>query len=122
MTLVNGMTVTISSVNGMKGLNTNRYIVTGISGSTFKLYDTFGNPVDTTSLGTYTSGGQLDVISYPQTAPVLNATTGQVITPGSPAGLQLDIGYEGLTLGTGVVGSSGNILFWEAFYATPTGW
>lgn len=46
-TLVNGMTVTISGVNGMRGLNTNRFIVSGISGSsgsqTFNLYDTFGN-------------------------------------------------------------------------------
>lgn len=122
MTLVNGMTVTISGVQGMSGLNTNRFIVTGISGSTFKLYDTFGNPVDTTALGTYTSGGQLDVISYPPTAPVLNPVTGQVITPGSPAGLQYDIGYQGLTLGTGVVGASTNVLWWEASYATPTGW
>lgn len=122
MTLVNGMTVTISGVVGMSGLNTNRFIVSQISGSTFKLFDTFGNPVSTVALGTYVSGGQLDVISYPPTAPVLNPVTGQVITPGSPAGLQLDIGFEGITLGTAVVGASTNVLFWEAFYATPTGW
>jgi len=113
---------------GMTGLNTNRFIVsqlTIVGGGptyTFKLYDTFGNPVDTTALGTYVSGGQLDVISYPPTAPVLNSVTGQVITPGSPAGLQLDIGYEGITLGTSVVGSSTNVLFWEAFLQTPTGY
>lgn len=128
MTLVNGMTVTISGVVGMTGLNTNRFIVsqlTIVGGGptyTFKLYDTFGNPVDTTALGTYVSGGQLDVISYPPTAPVLNSVTGQVITPGSPAGLQLDIGYEGITLGTAVVGASTNVLFWEAFLQTPTGY
>lgn len=122
MTLVNGMTFTISGVNGMSGLNTNRFVVAGISGTSFNLYDTFGNPVDTTALGTYTSGGQLDVISYPPTAPVLNSVTGQVITPGSPAGLQYDIGYAGVTLGTGVMGSSNDVLFWEAFYSTPTGW
>lgn len=124
--LVNGMTVTISSVVGMTGLNTNRFIVTAISGSTgsqtFKLYDTFGNPVDTTALGTYVSGGQLDVISYPPTAPVLDSVTGQVITPGQPAGNQHDTGYAGVTLGTGVVGSANDVLFWEAFYSTPTGW
>lgn len=126
MVLANGMTVTISGVNGMTGLNTNRFIVSNISGSTgsqtFSLYDTFGNPVDTTALGTYVSGGQLDVISYPPTAPVLNPVNGQVIVPGAPAGLQLDTGYEGVTLGTGVVGSNNDVLFWEAFYATPTGW
>lgn len=122
MTLVNGMTVTISGVNGMTGLNTNRFIVSGLSGTTFNLYDTFGNPVNTTALGTYTSGGQLDVISYPPTAPVLNPINGQVLVPGAPAGLQYDIGYEGVTLASGVLGSNGDVLFWEAFYSTPTGW
>ncbi len=122
MTLVNGMTVTISGVVGMTGLNTNRFIVAQLSGTTFALYDTFGNPVDTTALGTYVSGGQLDVISYPPTAPVLNPVTGQVITPGNPAGLQLDIGFEGVLLQSGVLGANGNVLFWEAFYSTPTGW
>lgn len=122
MTLVNGMTFTISSVVGMKGLNTNRFVVAGITGTSFSLYDTFGNPVDTTALGTYVSGGQIDVISYQPTAPVLNSVTGQVITPGSPAGLQYDTGYEGVILGTGVVGASTNVLWWEAFYSTPTGW
>lgn len=124
--LVNGMTVTISGVIGVTGLNTNRFIVSSISGATgsqtFKLYDTFGNPVDTTALGTYVSGGQLDVISYPPTAPVLNPVNGQVIVPGSPAGLQYDTGYQGMTLGTGVVGASTNVIFWEAFFSTPTGW
>lgn len=120
MTLVNGMTVTISGVVGCTNLNTNRFVVSGISGSTFTLYDTFGNPV--AAVGTYVSGGQLDVISYPPTAPVLNSITGQVVTPGSPAGLQYDKGYEGLTLGTGVMGSSNDVLYWEAFLETPTGY
>lgn len=126
MVLANGMTVTISGVNGMSGLNTNRFVVTAISGSTgsqtFVLYDTFGNPVDTTSLGTYVSGGELDVISYPPTAPVLDPVTGQVLIPAKPAGLQLDTGFAGVTLGTGVVGANTDVLFWEAFYSTPTGW
>lgn len=121
-TLANGMTVTISGVVGMTGLNTNRFIVSGISGSTFTLYDTFGNPVDTTALGTYSSGGQCDLISYPATAPTINATTGQITAPGLPAGLQYDTGYRGVTLGTGVVGSAADVLYWEAFYSTPTGW
>lgn len=122
LTLVNGMIVTISGVGGMTQLNTNRYVVAGISGSTFKLYDLFGNPVDTSSFGTYTSGGTVNQISYPPTAPVLNATTGQVITPGQPAGNQYDIGYQGVILGTGVVGASTNVIWWEAFLQTPTGW
>jgi hypothetical protein len=128
MTLVNGMTVTISGVLGMTGVNTNRFIVSNLTivgggpTYTFTLYDTFGNPFSTVGLGTYVSGGELDVISYPPTAPVLNPVNGQVLIPGAPAGLQLDIGYEGVILGTSVVGASTNTLFWEAFFATPTGW
>lgn len=128
MVLANGMTVTISGVNGMTGLNTNRFIVSGLSGSTgsqtFNLYDTFGNPVNTTALGTFTSSpnAQLDVISYPPTAPTLNPVNGQVLIPGSPAGLQYDTGYQGVTLGSGVLGANGDVLFWEASYSTPTGW
>lgn len=122
LTLANGMTFTMSGVVGTTGLNTNRYIVAGLAGTSFNLYDTFGNPVDTTSLGTYVSGGQMDVISTPPTAPVLNSVTGQVITPGAPAGLQYDTGYAGVTLGTGVVGASTNVLFWEAYLNTPTGY
>ncbi len=127
LNLANGMTVTISGVVGMTQVNTNRYIVAnytagGGTTATFSLYDLFGNPVDTTAFGTYSSGGIVNQISYPPTAPVLNASTGAVITPGQPAGNQYDIGYMGIILGTGVVGASTNVLFWEAFYSTPTGW
>lgn len=127
LNLANGMTVTISSVVGMQQVNTNRYIVANyVAGAgttaTFSLYDLYGNPVDTSAFGTYVSGGIINQISYPPTAPVLNASTGAVITPGQPAGNQYDIGYEGIILGTGVVGASTNVLFWEAFYSTPTGW
>ncbi len=120
--LENGMTVTISNVVGMTQLNTNRYIVANVSGATFSLYDLFGHPVNTTAFGTYVSGGIVNQISYPPTAPVLNSLTGQVITPGQPAGLQYDIGYEGVILGSGVVGANTNVMWWEAFYSTPTGW
>ena len=122
MALANGMTFTISGVNGMKNLNTNRFVVAGLSGTTFNLYDTFGNAVDTTSFGTYVSGGQMDVISYPPTAPTLDPVTGQVLVQGNPAGNQYDIGYQGVTLGTGVVGSNNDVLYWEAFLETPTGY
>lgn len=122
LTLVNGMTITISGVVGMTQLNTNRYIVAGISGSTFQLYDLFGNPVDTTAFGTYVSGGIVNEISYPATASVLDPVTGQVLTPGQPVGNQFDIGYAGVILGTGVVGSAADVLYYEAFLQTPTGW
>src|ERR1700722_18792074 len=100
-------------------------VIFGATGSqTFNLYDTFGNPVNTTALGTFTTSpnAQLDVISYPPTAPILNPVNGQVLIPGSPAGLQYDMGYEGLTLGSAVLGANGNVLWWEAIWQTPTGW
>lgn len=119
--LENGMTVTISGVAGMIQLNTNRYVVAGVSGATFQLYDLFGNPVNTTAFGTWTSGGIVNQISYPASAPVLGAN-GQVVTPGQPAGNQYDIGYQGVILGTGVIGDSGDLIWWEAFTETPTGY
>ncbi len=127
LTLTNGMTITLSGINGMKNLNTNRFIVSGLSGAgpyTFNLYDTFGNPVNTSAFGSFATSpnAQLDIISYPPTAPVLDPVNGQVIVPGAPAGLQLDTGYAGVTLGTGVVGSNNDVLYWEAFLETPTGY
>ena len=122
LALTNGMTLTVSNVVGMTQLNTNRYVVAGLSGTTFSLYDTFGNPVDTTAFGTYVSGGILNQISYPPTAAVVSPVTGQVTAPGNPAGNQYDIGFEGVILGTGVVGASTNVIWWEAITQTPTGW
>src|ERR1700733_94844 len=111
--VANGDTITISGVNGMTGLNSNRYIVTGLSGDAFKLYDTFGNPVNTISSGSFTSSPSalIDIISYPALGPVLNTVTGQVITPAQPAGNQYDTGWEGVTLGTGVMGASTNVIW-----------
>lgn len=127
LTLANGMTITISSVVGMTQVNTQRYIVGNFAAGggttgTFSLYDLFGNPVNTLGFGTYVSGGVVNQISYPPTAPVLNATTGAVITPGQPAGNQYDIGYQGIYLGGSVLGANTNVLFWEAWTETPTGW
>lgn len=104
--LVNGDTVTISSVVGMPQVNTNRYIVQGISGNTFKLYDLFGNPVDATGFGTYVSGGEVNLIS----------------TPTTPPGLVYDTGSEGIILGTSLFIAAADVFYWEAFYQTPTGW
>lgn len=121
LTLVNGMTVTISGVVGMTQLNTNRYIVAGISGSTFQLYDLFGNPVDTSAFGTYSSGGIVNQISYPATAPTIGSN-GQITAQGNPPGNQYDAGLQGMILGTSLVGSSTNVIYWEAWSETPTGW
>lgn len=117
-----GDTITISSVVGMVQVNTQRYIISVVDANSFRLYDLYGNPVNSSAYGTYVSGGIANRISTPSIAPVLNATTGQVITPGLPPGDFYDLGFAGITLGTGVVGSSNDVLYWEAFFATPTGW
>jgi spore coat protein U-like protein len=127
-TFVNGDIVTISGVAGMTQLNTNRYVVANASGSSFSLYDLFGNPVDSTGYGTYVAapggfpGGFANCISTPPTAPVLNALTGAVVTPGGPPGNFYDIGSAGLTLGYSLFNTSADTWYWEAFYQTPTGW
>lgn len=52
----------INDVVGMTGLNGRRFVAAGVSGSTFQLHDIDGNPVNTTTFGTYTSGGRLNRI------------------------------------------------------------
>ncbi len=61
-----GMTVTISKVVGMHQLNGCRFIVANLDtdAKTFQLYDIRYNPVDTSSFGTYLSGGEINIISY----------------------------------------------------------
>lgn len=119
--LANGMTITISGVNGVTNVNGNRFIVSGLSSTNFNLYDTFGNAV--TAAGTFTSSPNAiaNQISYPPTAPILNPVNGQIITPAQPAGNQYDIGYEGLFLGSAALGQNGDVLWWEAIEQTPTG-
>lgn len=67
-TLSNGDWIFIESVGGMTNFNGLTWIVTGVSGSDFSVTDLFGNPVDTTSFPTYTSGGNLSRI-YTVVAP-----------------------------------------------------
>ena len=101
-----GDTVTISAVVGMVQLNQNRYKITVIDANSFSLSDLFGNPVNSSAYGTYVSGGIANKIS----------------TNSTPPGNQYDTGYAGVTLGTGVVGSASDVLYWEAFLETPTGY
>lgn len=131
LTLVNGMTVTMSGINGMTGINGQRFIISNLTlvsegpTYTFTLYDLFGNPFSTVGLGTMTTSpnAMINEISYPPTAPVLNPVNGQVITPGQPAGNQYDQGYYGISIGTGVYNSSSDTqLYFQAWSSTPTGW
>lgn len=49
--------VYITGVNGMTQLNGNYYIVHARTNGTVTLYDLFGNPIDSTAYGAWTSGG-----------------------------------------------------------------
>jgi hypothetical protein len=53
----NGAWVFISSVNGMTELNGNTYVIGGVAGNQFSLFDVYGNPVDATAFSPYVSGG-----------------------------------------------------------------
>lgn len=68
--LAPGMTVTISGVVGMHQVNFQRYIIGSLDteSRTFRLYNSRGQPVDTTSFNAYVSGGQLNIVSYPAQA------------------------------------------------------
>jgi len=53
----NGDWIVISGVVGMVLLNGNTFIVAGVTTNTYTLTDLFGNVINTTSYGTYVSGG-----------------------------------------------------------------
>ena len=65
-----GMTITISGVQGMYQVNDKRYIVASLNteAQTFKLYNLYFLPVDTTGFSPYISGGQINIVSYPPPA------------------------------------------------------
>lgn len=103
----NGDIVTLSGIVGTTQLNTIRVSVVVKDADEFYLYDLFGNPIDTTAMGTYVSGGQCNLIS--------SATT-------TPVGLQLDEGAAGIILGTSLFRNNADVFYWEATLETPTGW
>ena len=53
----NGDEVFLYSVGGMTQVNGRSFVVTNKTTNTFELYDSFGNAVDTSGFGAYTSGG-----------------------------------------------------------------
>lgn len=64
--VADGMTVTISHVQGMIDVNDNRYIIGSFDpdAQTFQMYDYNGIAVDTTNYRPYFAGGQINIISY----------------------------------------------------------
>ena len=107
--LSNNDRVVITKVIGSMAaqVNNQTYVVRVVSPTTFSLYDVYGIPV--TILGAYTSSGQVTKI-----CPLL----GDVTRPVSPAvPHQAIIDYPPvyrLLLGTSVIGSAGNVIFFEA--------
>lgn len=95
-------TVTISGVVGMPQINTLRGVIQSIVDA-----DNFTVNINTTSFGSYVSGGQANVI------------TG--IPPFTQAGYQIfntpqrNNGFIGVTLGVDVIGGKGDILLITAF-------
>lgn len=58
----------VSGVGGMTQLNGNTYAVTRLSATTYSLQDVYGNDIDTTAFGAFTSGGTVARI-YTLTTP-----------------------------------------------------
>ena len=71
----NGDEVAISGVGGMTELNGRNFKVNNVTANTFELQDMSGTDFDTTSLGTYTSGGTAAKIYEVSTSFSINATT-----------------------------------------------
>ena len=94
-TYANGDWIFIVGVGGMTQLNGNTYIVAGASGGSFQLHDLQGHPVNSTTFGTYTSGGtasryytvttpyaaiDLPYLKFAQSADVMSLTCSNPIT------------------------------------------
>ena len=93
---VSGTTrIIITKLAGAVGsiLNNFEYVVQVLSGTTAALYDVFGVPVN--NLATYTSGGQATL-----EGPSLGIVNSQPV--------------YGLTLGTAVMGASGDVIYFQA--------
>jgi hypothetical protein len=61
-TYVDGDWVLLTGIGGTVQLNDRYFVIESISGSQLTVFDTYGNPVDSTNYGTYTSGGQTNKI------------------------------------------------------------
>jgi len=105
--LVDGFTVTFSSVGGMTQLNGNTYYVVRVNNTQFDLYTSYTllTAVDGTGFGTYTSGGLATGGQTP--LPFLDTTTRYIIEPRPQ--FSTGVGAEGTpvrTLGINVVSLS----------------
>jgi hypothetical protein len=97
------------SDRGMGALNNNRYKIVVLSATTFSLKDVItGEPIDTTAMTAYVSGGRITLethvisLNNPQVTPYSN------LNPYDPNPFQYDPITYRLTAGTSVMGSDGD--------------
>jgi hypothetical protein len=89
-------------------LNNYTWVVRVLSATTFALYDTFGIPI--TTVGTYTSGGQVTKVS-PQLGDPL-----QPVSPAYPHSAIIDYPpLVQLNLGTAIMGADNDIIYFTAW-------
>lgn len=63
----NGDWVNIVDVNGMPQVNNQTYVIGGATTTSFELFDVYGNEINSTTFGTYLSGGTISKIFTLQT-------------------------------------------------------
>lgn len=63
----NGTRLQLSSIVGMTQLANREVVVTNQTANTFELYDSDGNPIDTTNYGTFTSGDMAQILEVTTT-------------------------------------------------------
>lgn len=99
--------------HGMPQLDGNTYGITVLTSTTFSLYDiSTGDAINSTAYGVYVSGGRVNMVSRvislnnPQQYPYL-------VTPYRPTNFRYDPIVYGLTAGTSVMGSDGDVFLIE---------
>jgi hypothetical protein len=100
----------------MGDLNNNRYKIVVLSSTTFSLKDVItGEPIDTTAMTAYVSGGRITLethvisLNNPQVLPYSNAS------PYDPNPYQYDPVTYQLTAGSAVMGSDGDVFNIEVY-------
>ncbi len=89
-------------------VNNTTFVVQVLSATTFALYDVYGFPI--ALIGAYTSGGQVTKI-----APLLGQVGAPSVYPAPQNAIQNYPPQYILTLGTAVMGASGDVIYFDAF-------
>ena len=110
--LSNGDKILITSVKGMSQVNSNTYLVAGVSGATFQLHDLSDTAVSSTGYSTYVSGGQvrklittitglnhlegasISILADGAVQPAQTVTAGKIVLVEKAATIHLGYGYN----------------------------